>query len=438
MSATPIRLVLAALLLGLVLAGPAGADDAPRVSVSLTPESLAPGETAILRYTVLVPTWMPEPVTFPTLDRPDLRIALPERGTVPTSERIGGATWSGVTRAYRLTPLAPGDYALGPASLEVTYADPEGQAPITRAVTPQAPVLTVTLPAAAEGLDPYVAAGSITLAQHLDVVAASQSGQETDAEDAAGGTDSAEQEGPLVLSPGDSLTRTVTATVEGGTVMLLPMLIPPEAPVGLGAYPETPRVTERDDGGVREERVTYVAEGGGGGALPPLHLRWLDLDGGEIITSQLPAIAVEVEGPAPIGGGAHRLRPWLFPLAGLVALAGLAWALRRRWPAWQEALHRRNERSGQAALSRLRRTVTARDLAAARAAWRELDGRFPALAAPHRAAIEAALGELGRSRFGPSPTDSHAAWRQLAHSLPRYRALAGRPAASPLPPLNPS
>ncbi|MFG6158636.1 hypothetical protein ACGTNG_07505 [Halomonas sp. 1390] len=441
MSAMHARL---ALLLLLATASPAGAEEGPRVSVSLTPETLAPGETAVLRYRVLVPTWMPDPVTFPSLDRPGLRVTLPERGTVPTSERIDGATWSGITRAYRLTPLAPGDYALGGEPLEVSYADPDGQAPITREVTPQAPVLSVTLPAAAEGLEPYVAAGSITLEQHLEVVAAGQAGKEGkaggEAEDDAdngGKAEGTERDAPLVLSPGDSLTRIVTATVEGGTVMLLPTLIPSEAPAGLGAYPETPSVTERDDGGVREERVAYVAEGGVDGELPAIHLRWLDLDAREIAESRLPAVAVEAEGPAPAGSEARRLTTWLAPIAGLAVLSVLAWALRHRWPLWREALRQRNERSGRAALARLRRAVAARDLAATRTAWGEVGARCPALAEPHREAIEAALLELGRSRFGPKEGDDNAAWRRLSHALPRHVALSGRRSPSALPPLNP-
>ena len=139
----------------------------PRVEASLSEDSLAPGESSELRITVLVPTWMPTPVEFPTLDQPGLRVTLGERSTTPVSQQVDGKTWSGVSRRYQLTPLSAGRFELGGGTLDVSVATPGSQqAKVQQMVLP--PIsLTASLPEAARGLEPYLAATRIDLEQSL-------------------------------------------------------------------------------------------------------------------------------------------------------------------------------------------------------------------------------------------------------------------------------
>ncbi|MGQ7245797.1 hypothetical protein ACUN9Y_00470 [Halomonas sp. V046] len=439
----------AGLVLGTALAASiAMAAEPPRVSVELTPDSVAPGETAILRLRVLVPTYMPEPVEFPSLDSANLRVSLPERSTGPATQRIDGETWSGVTRAYRLTPLAPGSFTLG-GELRVTYVDPQTSTPLTTPVTVPTATLTATLPEAARGLTPYVAASDITLEQRLEVVraepspkdaeasgddAAGQNNADDSADDSDNADDSADDsdsagESPadasspqrLALAPGDSVTRHVTATLEGGSAVLLPALTDAAAlqasPPGLGVYPQTPRIEESQNGGRREESVTYVVEGAVDGSLPAIAIDWFDPTTQGLEHAELPAISLTAKGPAAAADlSPRRLLPWLGAALLLVAaLALVTWQrrpLKRRLDTMRRARRRRDDISGRSALSQLRRAVEQRDIGAARQAWQRLQASTASLQPEHRADIDSLLLTLGRLHYGTSsaadPADSAA------------------------------
>ena len=261
----------AALFVLLAFAPPAGAQedvapDGPVLRVEFDETEAIPGQPLSLRMTVLVPTFLPEPPVWPSLEAPNLLVRLPERSTNPTSARVGGETWAGVTRNYRISPMVPGEFAIPPQEVVVTWADPESNAPARAILRSEALAFRGVVPAGAEGLDPFVAATSLELAQTIE-------GE------------------PGAMTPGDSVTRTVVATVAGTAPMFLPELMPPVAIEGVAAYPDEPLIAETDDrgtlGGSRTERVTLVAEGGGSGAVPAVTLDWYDLETGRVETASV-------------------------------------------------------------------------------------------------------------------------------------------------------
>jgi len=71
----------------------------PRLEVDLPEGEVIVGQPITLRLKLLVPTWMPKPPVWPTLEVPSLLVRLPERSSTPISETIDGETWSGISRA---------------------------------------------------------------------------------------------------------------------------------------------------------------------------------------------------------------------------------------------------------------------------------------------------------------------------------------------------
>jgi len=391
------------------------ASDKPIVRTELSQTALVPGQSVTFRITVLVPTWLTRPVDFPVFDRPNLSVTLPDRSTVSTSETIDGKTWSGVVRDYQLVPLTPGTFALPTTTLEVHFRNPDGADDIMHKVPLTAESLTVSAPKGAEQLKPYIAARDLQLEQQI-----------------AGDPDQ--------LRPGDSFSRTVTAKIQGSTVMFVPQLLNTSAPAGIAAYAATPTATDdgaggRDDSGVREEKVTYVAGSPARGTLPAVELRWYDLDDGSIQTSVVEAVNIRVRG-APL---TSRLSPgqWLFTAA---LLGAVAWVLWQRLPPLIARLHKRRAAYQRAraadALRQLQLAAQRRDYSAALAAAVKLETR-PGY---RDSAIPNALLALGRARYGDTAATVSAdpLWQQLERAVDTFAAKNQlHRDRNTLPPLNP-
>jgi hypothetical protein len=404
----------------------AAATEEPVLRTDLPEAEAIPGQSLRLRLTVLVPTFMPDPPAWPGFETPNLMVRLPERATSPTSERIGGETWSGITRVYRLVPMIAGEFALPPQEVRVTWRNPATDAVETVGLWTDPVTFKGVLPDGAEGLDPFVGAAALDLVEEIE------------------GT-------PDDMVPGDSLTRTVTARVEGVSPMFLPPLLPPTEIPGLAAYPDAPVVVESDDrgavSGTRIERVTYVAEGGARGSLPPVVLDWFDIATGEVQTAELAGVAVSVEGPPAVPAEPLDWRVVaVAATAVLLATAGLALALRRVIPVLRRHAERRRQAyraSETFAWQSLMHAARARDEAALRPAldlWaRRRDGPDPR----HDPRVEAALVAIGAARYarepGPPRTGSVDPWIALARALraARARSRSDRTAGA-LPPLNPA
>lgn len=401
----------------------AGADPTqPILEVALDETQAFPGQPLDLRMTVLVPTYLLEPPTWPRLDVPNLLVRLPEGATVPTSRQIAGQSWSGVSRRYRIAPMTVGSFRIPAAEVVLTYADPQTNEPVTARLATEPLALSGVLPEGAEDLDPFIAADSLELTQQLE-------GK------------------PEAMAPRDSLVRTVTATIRGASPIILPDLLPPMAVPGIAAYPDEPVLEEQDEGqgpgGTRTERVTLVAEGGGRGEAPPVALRWYNIGSGEIETASLEGFQISVEGP-PVRTDGRADRRWLVALGGLGvaalgALAFLRWALPplRRWGRQRRDAWLASERH---AYRRLRKTIAKRDYAGLHPALDAWAGRVLESDPRLDPRLHQALLDLGVVRYGRNDAaDTESAWRALDSALAAAHrsSTAGSTTAATLPRLNP-
>lgn len=394
--------------------------DAPRVTAELAAEESVVGQPVILRITVLVPTFLPQPPVFPELEQPGLLIRLPERAGGPVSETIDGQTWAGVSRAYRIYPLAAGVFEIAPEPLGVTYADPDGGEPLSVSAPLPALQLTGTLPEAARDLDPPVLASNFTLEQSVE-----------------GGPD---------LAAGDAITRTLTATIDGTTAILIPPLIPAETPPALRGYPKEPVVQESENRGVlsgtRVEAVTYLAQAGGTVELPPVSLDWYNTETGTIETASVEGISLTVADP-PASAAPRDLRHLIGPIlaAVVVMLLAIFWdrriatpirALLDRWVA-------RWRRSERYAHREVLRAFRARSLDRVYTALDRWARHHPNRSGPAEDKLAAALAEIGASHYG---NDGQATPHQWSAARSAYISMrrdhgSAQTGASGLPPLNP-
>ncbi|WP_226621275.1 hypothetical protein [Alloyangia pacifica] len=396
------------------------AEDLPQLIVDFPETEAIPGQSLSLRLTVLVPSFMPKPPVWPSLEAPNLLVRLPSRSTNPVSERIGGETWAGISRHYRISPMVPGQVVLPPQEVLVTWQD-TGTGEARQATLTTGPIgFAGVVPEGAEALDPFLAAADLTLTQEIDG-------------------------DPAAMVPGDSLKRRVTAEVSGVSPMFLPQLLAPVELPGVAAYPDEPRLSETDERGAlsgsRAESVTYLAEAGGGGALPEITLEWYDTDDGVVKTASVPGLELQIDGPPP--GRSAPLDPRriaLLAAAALVALGLVFLALRYLLPALARRRALRRDRvlaSEGFAWRELMRVIAARDHAALRPAldlWaRRVEGPDPRRAAQ----VEAALLALGAERYGGGGGGGDTAWSTLRGALEQARPRRGAEVRAPLPPLNP-
>ncbi|WP_105103747.1 BatD family protein [Microbulbifer pacificus] len=397
-----------------------GKKSQPIVQTRLSQTEIVPGQAVTFQVTVLVPSWLTRPVEFPVLDRPNLSVSLPEKSTFSTSQTIAGSTWSGVVREYRLVPLTPGIFQLPPTRVEVHYRSPDGTNDITATIPLTAERLTVTAPKGAEHLNPYVAARDLTLEQKIDG-------------------------DPENLRPGDSFSRTVTARIQGSTVMFVPQMLNTTAPSGIAAYADTPRAEDHtkdngngrgDGGGTRVEKITYIAEAATRGELPAITLQWYNLDDGRIQTATLAGVHLRVKGTSVVSR--ISLLHWLIILALLGAAAWGAWrCLPRRIAQLRQRRSVRRQTTGQAALQRLQLAVRQRNYAAALTAVVALE-KMPGY---RESAISGALLDLGRAQYGNTAATESAGplWQQLERALDDYKSTNRSDIRTgELPPLNPN
>ncbi|WGF90416.1 hypothetical protein [Marinivivus vitaminiproducens] len=413
------HLVLAGMML---LAGPVRAQDAPApiLEMSFPETETVPGQYLDLRLTVLVPTWLPKPVVFPTMEVPNLRVRLPERSTGPTSRRIGRQSWSGVTRHYLISPMVVGRFTIPAQDVPVTYAVAGSIEPVQAVLRTDPVTVSGTVPPGAEDLDPFIGATGLTLTQEV-----------------AGATTG--------LHPGDSIKRTVTARIEGASPIVIPPLLPETRIDGIAAYPETPAVAEREERGAlsgsRTEAVTLMVQAGAEGSAPPVTLRWFNLATGRVETASVDGFPVSAIGPNPAprsGHGSYAL-PAFALVAGL-ALFGLV--LRFALPRLRARRQRRHERwraSKEGALRELMQTLRARDYPSA---IRQLDvwvKRPPASDPAAVEAIRAAFTRIGAVRYGRSRrgTSEGEAWQDIERMIRAADRGGHGKTTRHLPPLNP-
>lgn len=394
-------------------------DQQPTVSIDLDQTEVVPGQYATLRMTILVPTWMPRPAEFPSLEMPNLRVRLPSESTTPVSQNINGETWAGVSRRYLLTPMVPGDFVIPPQDVLVTYAAPGSTEPVEATVQTPGFTLSGVVPEGAEGLDPFIAARSLTLDQEL-------SGPTTD------------------LAPGEGVTWTVTATIDGASPIVLPPLLPTVTISGVKSYPEAPQVNETDNrgdlSGSRIEKATLMAEGGGSGAVPGIGIDWFNLDSGEIETSTLVGFDISVDGPV-LSSDTSRPVPWKLVVAILVGAIAAVLVLWRLVPTIRASMaerHRRKLASKDWAKRQLLAAIKRRDYPKVMHLVEDWATRTPRTTARCMGPISAALAGIGATIYGNRPSalpDDD--WIALENAVRDAGNERSKSHAGALPPLNP-
>lgn len=410
-------------LLFLLMTGAATQAQEPRVTLELSESETLVGQPLELVVNVLVPTWMPKPPVYPTFEVPSLMVRLPEKSTVSISQRVDGATWAGVRRTYRLYPLVPGTFEIPPQAFTITYADPDTRDPVVQDIPSPAVSFASTIPAAARTLDPLIVARAFTLEQTI--------------------------EGENTLAPGDAVVRTVRATIDGTTVVMIPTLVSASDTPGLRSYPAEPTITEAEDGrnlsGTREEKVTYLAQSSGTATLPQIRFDWYNIDTGEIETVSVPEFSVTVEGIAePAEDGITREQ--LIRVAiGLAVLALVVLLVRRFKPqidAWITALRDRWHTSERYARSQVQHAIKAGDLTRTYSTLEVWVARTT-LTEAELQPLATALAEVGKATHGTG-TGAAAlkrAWQEVSAAFRAARRENTRLRKSAhvnrLPPLNP-
>ena len=397
----------------------------PKLQTVLESTSAIAGQPLVLRISVLAPTWFPKPPVFPSFEIPNVMVRLPPRASSPISERIDGETWSGVTRAYRLYPMTIGRFRIDPQSVTVVFAHPETRKPIKVELLTNEMVFEGTAPAGTADLDPFIAAETLTLEQTVE------------------GT-------PSSLEPGDAFTLTVTAKIEGTSPIVVPPLIRPLAAEGISAYAKEPVVTEATKQGVvsgeRVESVTYMAEAGGRHTVPPVSLRWYNLNTKQIETAAIDGINIIARGPvAPPATRDWRAASFLTILGGLlVALVGFV--VLRAWPRITNWLQRRREirlASESFAYGSAVTALRAHNFADANRAIELWSSRIPPSPVSNDAGLSKALANIGAAIYGRDRRrPSKAQWSEALaalHSLRRERLTVsvGARTGRILLPLNP-
>lgn len=385
---------------------PLAAQDAlePLIEVELSETEVVPGQPTILRVTVLVPTWLPKPVTFPSFEVPDLMVKLPERATSPVSRTIEGETWSGVSRGYRISPMVPGTMTVPAQELTIYWAEPGKTDPLITKSTIESVTVTGIVPKGAEALDPFIAASGLKLSEDLS-------------------TEMRE------LKPGDSLTRKVVLEIDGTSPLFVPKLLPPHEIQGVASYPAEPEVSETTDrtwvSGKRVESTTLVAESGGSGSVPPVEVSWYNLGTQQVEIARIEGFDLVVDGPVA------RTRPEVdLRLLAVVGLFGglLAYGLFRlgryllpKFRSWRKKRHAAHRLTERWAYAQVQRAVQARDYGAVMGALSVWEARLPLYEAPTRSVAASALSDIGRRLFGPDHARGAAEWSALANALDAHR-----------------
>ncbi|WP_068411826.1 BatD family protein [Labrenzia sp. OB1] len=404
----------------------------PIVRTDLNETRTIPGQALVLRITVLVPTWLPEPAVFPTFEVPNVIVRVPSRGTGPTSETVDGETWSGVTRAYHISPMLPGRFRIPEDTLTVTYAAPQTREAVRVEVQTPAFEISGVVPSEAQDLSPFIAARSLTLERTVEG-------------------------DPSSLAEGDALVLKTVARVSGVSPMFLPPLAPIAGQDGLADYAQSPVMEETEDRGVisgsRSEVVTLMAEFAGSYTIPAASLEWYNLDSGKVEMVTLPEIELTVSGgpitnlqsPDDSNTGFWKSTDVLLSVLALVVL--VFFFLRRFLRSARFLEFRDRIKSSEPyAYRQFKRDLGSRDFNRAMLSavtWkRRVDSLYPNVDWQE---FNVAMTRLGSGFFGPDTTertrDRIAHWQALALAARAVRLRTARAAQSghrnKLPPMNP-
>ncbi len=387
---------------------------APQVSVEAPTEDTVVGQPAIVRIKVLVPTYMPKPPVFPTLEQENLLVRLPERASGPVSDSVGGETWSGVQRSYRVYPLSPGSFDLGDQSIKVTFADPQTNEPIEASVDLPPIAISAVVPPEARKLDPLIIAEDFQIEQQID--------------------------GATNMNVGDAITRQLTASITGTSPIMIPELLSNISDPLLRQYPKEPKVQETEDrgtlSGTRVETVVYVAQDGGQTMLPEISIDWYNLRNGNVETATIGPVDLDLTAPVAAKMSADAVMRYLVVLC--LAIVAIWLFLHFAVPPLKKrrkAKHQVHLASADWARGQLEIALKAKDLNGAYKALETLKPRSsPELDVSD---IEGRLTHIGAARYGAEGTEKEADWAAAIACLSAIKQRRHHNTQH-LPPLNPT
>jgi hypothetical protein len=355
-----LALLLTAIAFGAVAAG------GPVIRTRLAPAAVVIGQPVTLAIDILVPTWFGGAIEYPpTIALPGAVAKLSDERPVNLNERIGDASYAGMSKNYLIVPQQAGAFDVPAIPIRVPYVVDGKTLVADVRTTPQH--FEARLPAGAENLGYFIATRSYRLTQQVEPAKLA------------------------LLKVGDALTRRITQRATDLAPMLLPALTF-EAVDGLEPYPAEPILDEQggERGAVRiatrTDAVTYLLAKPGQYRLPGLRIGWFDPGTAAMRWAETPALAFEVApNPAAIltvpnetkGAPVNRARPgllrarWREAVAlALAALLTVALARRLVPPARRRLREARRRRAGSeaAAFRRLRIAVRAGDASATRGA----------------------------------------------------------------------
>ena len=385
----------------------------PQVTADVPTEEVIVGQPIIVRIKVLVPTFLPSPPVFPSLEQENLLVHLPERASGPISETVSGETWSGVQRSYRLYSLIPGQMDLGAQNITVTFADPETNEPMQATISLPSITLNAVVPDGAQGLDPLIIATGFELTQEV--------------------------EGSTEMQTGGAITRRLTAQISGTTPILVPALIPESQDLLLRPYPKEPRFTETEDRGIlsgqRVDEVVYLAQDGGQTQLPAISVDWYNLTTGLVETAAIDPVELVLAPPKRQPPSAEiiiKAISWV-AILGLVLWTSLRWGM-PRYRAWRDARVGKYRASAEFAIRELRNALQQHDLSGAYTAleaWKARSGLNSGAGI-----LEERLAQIGATKYSASDTGTAADWSAAVAAL-KILGQSHHKQDQPLPPLNP-
>ncbi|MFN3131709.1 BatD family protein [Roseibium sp.] len=404
----------------------------PIVRTTLEQDTAIPGQPLIFRITILVPTWMPTAPEFPSFEAQNVVVRLPSRASSPTSERVNGDTWSGVSRAYRLYPMVPGTFQIPGGPVTITFADPDTRQPIKAEVDVAPFAIVGEAPDSARDLTPFVAANALTLTREVNRTL----------ED---------------LSAGDALTVTTTIKVTGVAPMFVPPIGAGDPVEGLSYYPASPVLNETENrgqlSGTRTETVTIVPENAGNYRIPEQKLSWYNLTSEKVETVSVPAIDMAVTGPPVAAEPQSAALNWrsmaYWGTAALLLIGLFVWLLRKFGPKAVTLFHgakAKYEATEYFAFRHFNKAIDAQDYSAAITSGLLWKQRLKSSEIqPDWAPLEHGFTALGSALYGSqsqaSKASVHDAWSQIKTSAAGVRHQAKtqvrRKSKTPLSPLNP-
>jgi hypothetical protein len=241
----------------------------PIVRVEVKPASVVAGQSAQMRVTVLVPTWFARPPVYPSFEIANAITRLPADSSFPTRESIGGESWSGIVRDYRIYPMLAARYRISGETISVSYASP-GSEPVTMDVPIPDIEFAGVVPEGAEGLDPYLAGSALAL--QLEV--------EGDLSDVA---------------VGDAIVLRYRAELDGLPAFFLPPLSPSLAATNISVYADEPEIVDADLAR-RSETLTIIVEGPGEISVPAVKLDFWNTNSAAIESVVADGLTVSVAG----------------------------------------------------------------------------------------------------------------------------------------------